>query len=133
MKPIKLVAIVLGGLVALVLLALVAVLVLVDPNDYRDDIERRVQEATGRKLTIAGEIDLALYPWIALDVGRVELGNPAGFGTSPFLKAERMRVGAKLLPLLSKRLEVRRVAIDGLEVALVTRADGTNNWSDLTD
>lgn len=131
MKPLKLVALVIGGLVALVVLALVAVLVLVDPNDYRGEIERRAQEATGRKLTIAGDIALSLFPWIALDVGRVELGNPAGFGGGPFLKAERMRVGAKLIPLLSRRLEVRRVAIDGLEVALVTRADGTNNWSDL--
>jgi AsmA protein len=131
MKPLKLLAYVAAGLAALLVLAIVAVALFVDPNDYRDTIEQRVAAATGRTLRIEGDVGLDLFPWIALDVGRVTLGNPAGFGAAPFLQADRLRIGARLLPLLRGRLEARRVSLDGLRVELVTRADGTDNWSDL--
>ena len=42
-------------------------------------------------------------------------------------------VGVKLFPLLNKRLEVSRVAVDGLDVRLVSRGDEANNWKDLSD
>jgi AsmA protein len=132
MKPLKIAALAAGALLALVVLAMVAVVLFVDPNDYRTTLEKRVADATGRPLQIDGNLGLDLFPWIALDVGRVTLGNPAGFGDAPFLRAERLRVGARLLPLLQGRLEARRISLDGLRVELVTRRDGTNNWSDLT-
>jgi AsmA protein len=133
MKPLKIVALVLGGVVALVVIAVAALVLLVDPNDYRASIEQRVADATGRTLRIEGDLGLDLFPWIALDVGRVTLGNAPGFGDAPFLTAERTRVGARLLPLLRGRLEARRISVEGLQVALVTRADGRTNWQDLTD
>lgn len=133
MKPLRILAFVAGGIVALFALALAAVLLFVDPNDYRATIEQRVASATGRPLRIEGRLGLHVFPWIAVDVGRVTLGNAPGFGEAPFLQAESVRVGAKLLPLLRGRLEARRIAIDGLQVNLATRADGTTNWQDLTD
>jgi AsmA protein len=132
MKPLKLLAIALGAIVVLVLGALVAVFLLVDPNAYKGTIERRVAQSTGREFRIEGRLALSVFPWVALDVGRVTLGNPPGVAGPPLLAAERVRVGVKLLPLLGKRLEVRRIAVDGLAVALVTRADGHTNWEDLT-
>ena len=133
MKALKWIAVGLGGLVALVVLALVAVVLLVDPNDYRDEVAARVEAATGRQLTLEGDMELALFPWIALDVSGVALGNPPGFDAPPLLRAERARVGVKLLPLLQRRIEIRRIAIDAPQVELVTLADGRNNWSDLAE
>jgi AsmA protein len=133
MKPLRIVTFVILGVVALVALALAAVLLFVDPNDYRATIEQRVAAATGRPLRIEGRLGLHVFPWIAVDVGRVSLGNAPGFGGAPFLQAESVRVGAKLVPLLRGRLEARRIAVDGLQVNLATRADGTTNWQDLTN
>jgi AsmA protein len=133
MRPLKIIGIVIGALVAVLVLAAVAILVLVDPNDYRDDIEQLVQRETGRTLQIGGELDLKLFPWLALGVRDLKLGNPPGYGNDPFLTVREASVGVKLFPLLNKRLEVSRVAVDGLDVRLISRGEEANNWKDLSD
>ena len=47
----------------------VAVSLLFDPNDYKDDITAAVQNATGRQLTLDGDLELALFPTIRIAVG----------------------------------------------------------------
>ena len=131
MRTLKITGFVLAGLVALIVLAAAAVLILVDPNDYRADIERRVGQASGRPLKIGGKLDLKLFPWLALQVNDVSLGNPPGYGSEPFLTVKHADVGVKLLPLLHKQIEVRRVKLTAPTVYLVSRGKGENNWQDL--
>ena len=133
MRAFKIAAWVLGGLLALIVVAAVAIYVSIDPNDYRDAIARRVQQSTGRPLKIAGELDLKLFPWLALQVNDVSMGNPPGYGTEPFLTVGHADVGVRLLPLLHKRIEVRRVTLEGLTINLASRGQDDNNWKDLTD
>ena len=47
MRPLRIVAYVAAGLIGLIVIGLVLVIVFVDPNDYRDDIQRIVKEKTG--------------------------------------------------------------------------------------
>lgn len=131
MKALRVAGLTVAALAALAILAAAALLLLVDPNHYRAAIEARVQQATGRPFALAGAVKLEFFPWLALDVGKVTVGNSAGFGNAPLLTSERARVGARLLPLLRGRLEVNRVALDGLTVNLVRRRDGHTNWEDL--
>jgi AsmA protein len=133
MRAIKIVGGAIAAVVLLAVLAALAVLWLVDPNDYRDDIEKLVADKTHRELKIGGPIDLKLFPWLALKLEDVSLGNPPGFGNQPFLTVKSASVGVKLLPLLSKRLEISRVAVDGLAANLISRDESTNNWKDLTE
>ena len=132
----KVVQIVVGLLGLLVVLAVAAVVIIplvVDPNDYRDDISQAVQQETGRSFEIEGEISLSVFPWLGLEVGRMRLGNPPGFGTEPFIEIGSAAVGARLLPLLSRRLEVSTLRLDGLRVDLVRLPDGSVNWEGLGD
>jgi AsmA protein len=131
MRVLKIAGIVAAALIGLVVIAIVALLLLVDPNDYRDDIARLVEEKTGRPLAIRGELGLKVFPWVAIDLNDVTLGNPPGYGEEPFLSVRKASVGVKLLPLLSKRVEVSRVGIDGLVVTLISRGEEENNWKDL--
>lgn len=133
MRVLKIVGIVLAALVAVGTVSMLAVLLLVNPNAYRGDIERLAAQKTGRSLQIGGRIDLKFFPWLALAVADVKLGNPQGFGPEPFLTVQRASVGVKLLPILRKRFEVSRVAVDGLTVTLVSRGPTNNNWKDLVD
>ena len=133
MRALKIVGGAIAAVVALAVLAALALLWLVDPNDYRDDIEKLVQEKTHRQLKIGGPLDLKLFPWLALKLEDVSLGNPPGFGDQPFLTVRSASVGVKLMPLLHKRLEVSRVAIDGLAANLVSKSADANNWKDLTE
>ena len=131
MRVLKIAGIVVAVLVGLIVLVLGAVLLLVNPNDYRDDIAQLVQQKTGRPLTIRGDLGLTVFPWIALDIHDVTLGNPPGYGSEPFLSVKEASVGVKLIPLLQKRVEVSRVGIDGLAVTLISRGAKENNWKDL--
>ncbi|MEP7243054.1 MAG: AsmA family protein [Gammaproteobacteria bacterium] len=131
MRALKIVGIIGAALVGLLIFGIVAILLLVDPNDYRDDIARLAESKTGRPLQIRGKLGLKVFPRLALDIHDVTLGNPAGFGAEPFLTVAQASVGVKLFPLLHKQVEVSRVAVDGLSVTLISRGDEDNNWKDL--
>ncbi len=131
MRALKIAGAAVAALVALLVIGALVLAWWVDPNDYRDDIERLVAEKTGRPLRIGGEIDLKLFPRLALRIGDVSLGNPPGYGEQPFLTVKNASLGVRLLPLLQQRLEVSRVSVDGLAVALISRGEEENNWKDL--
>jgi AsmA protein len=131
MRPLKIVAYVAGGLIALIIVALLLVAVFVDPNDYRDDIERIVEEKSGRELNLEGDLKLSVFPWIALEVGPASLGDAPGFGPEPFIAIKEARVGVRLLPLLRGKVEASNVRLAGARIRLITDAQGRDNWADL--
>ena len=126
---------ILGGLLGvLVLLVVVAVVVLpmvVDPNDYKDEIVSKVQEQTGRTLRIGGDLDLSVFPWLGIEIGDLELSNAEGFGDKAFAAVKHAAIRVKLMPLLSKQLEVDTIGLDGLALNLAKKKDGSTNWDDL--
>src|ERR1700751_4190639 len=128
MRILKLVAIALGGLLALLVIVLLAVRAFVNPNDYKDRIARAVKNSTGRELALPGEIRLSVFPWIALELGPASLGNPPGFGEEPFAAVKHAALRVRLLPLLRKQLEIGRVEVDGLDLRLRKNASGRGNW-----
>lgn len=131
MRSLKIAGYVFGALLALVVLTLVAVVVFVDPNDYRDDIQRIVERETGRKLTLSGELKLSVFPWLALQTGPASLSDAPGFGDEPFVSLRNARVSVRLLPLLRGKLEVGKVSLDGARIRLITDSQGRDNWADL--
>lgn len=102
-----------------------------DPNDYRDRIANEVEKRTGRSLVIEGDIGLSVFPWIGIQLGRTQLGNAEGFGETPFARVEDVELSAKLLPLLRSEIEVDRIVLNGLDLNLERKADGSTNWDDL--
>jgi AsmA protein len=128
MRTAKILGIVLGVVMAVIAVALLAVKLFVDPNAYKPRIAAAVKNATSRELVLQGDIKLSVFPWIALELGPASLGNPPGFPDQPFVSFQHASVRVKLLPLLSKRLEVGRVELDGLDLKLLKNAEGKGNW-----
>ncbi|HEB92026.1 MAG TPA: AsmA family protein [Gammaproteobacteria bacterium] len=131
-KFLKIVLYTLSAAVLLITLTLIGILLFVDPNDYRDDITTAVHGATGRELIIDGDLELSVFPWLGLSLGRTRLGNAAGFGDQPMAQVEAVDIKVKLLPLLESQLEMKTVQLHGLQLNLARRADGGSNWDDLT-
>ncbi len=133
-KILKVLGILVGALVALIIVAILLVVLLVDPNDYRDEIAQRVQDATGREFTIEGDLSLSVFPWVAIEVGRTELGNAEGFGDEPFASFERASLSVKLIPFLfSRELSVGTAELESLRVNLAVDANGRSNWQDISE
>lgn len=131
MRALKIAGYVIGGLIALIVVILIGVVLFVDPNDYRDDIERLVEEQTGRELTLSGDLELSVFPWIALKVGAASLGEAPGFGDEPFITIQEARVGARFWPLLRGKVEAGEVRLVGARIRLITDEQGRQNWADL--
>lgn len=119
------------ALILLVVIAVIAIIVLVDPNDYRDDIARIVEQQTGRELTIEGDLKLTFFPWLGLETGAMRLADDAAFGDQPFAAVDRVRFAVKLLPLLSREIELDRIVVEGLELRAILNEEGVGNWESL--
>ncbi len=123
---------IIAGLAALSIAVSVLVALLFDPNDYRDQIAAEVKRSTGRDLVIEGDLDMSLFPWFAVNVGRTSLGNAPGFGDEPFLRFEEARLSIGILPLIrGEGLQVGDIVLDAFELNLQVAEDGSNNWSSI--
>jgi len=112
----------LGGGALLLVVALVVLPLLIDVDRYRGTIQSKAEEALGREVGL-GELSLSLIPF-GVRVDSLSIGALPEEGGGDFLTAQSVRVGARLLPLLSKRLEVTSIEIVS---PLVRGADGSWN------
>src|SRR3569623_252245 len=130
-KAVKTSVWIVGGLLALLAAAALFIVLTFDPNKYKAEIAAAVSQATGRELTISGDIRLPLFPWLGVELGAMELSNAPGFGSEPFVSITSAAVKVKLLPLLRKEVQAEAVTLTGLRLHLRRDAAGRNNWADL--
>ena len=121
---------VLIGLVIVALLAGAALLApsVIDWNRYKPEIAAQVQAATGRALTIDGDISARLLPAPALTVGAVRLASLPGATSPDLLRLKGLSVGVALAPLLRGTIQVTGIVLDGPVIELETLADGRRTW-----
>jgi AsmA protein len=130
-RLLKLVGIVVGAVVVLLIVAVVAVSFMFDPNDYKTEIADAVADVTGRTFTLEGDLTLELFPRVRIAVGNASLSNAPGFGDAPFAQIEGARLQLAILPLLMRRVEIGDASLGGLRLNLARNASGANNWQDL--
>ncbi|MFM5861360.1 AsmA family protein [Aeromonas veronii] len=126
----KIVLILLGSAVA-ALLAIVTLISLIDPNQFKPQLAEQVRKSTGRELVMAGEIDWRFWPSLGLSLEKVALRNLAGFAELDLVRFEQGEASVALLPLLSHRLEIGKVTLSGAHLFIQTKADGSSNLSGL--
>ncbi|MBM4226166.1 MAG: AsmA family protein [Gammaproteobacteria bacterium] len=107
------------------------VVVNLDPQTLKAAAVARVKAATGRTLTIAGDLQLAYWPKLSLRVEQLELENAPGFDARPMLALDTLEVAVGIFPLLRGELELDTLRLSGLTVNLERRNDGSTNWDDL--
>ena len=130
-KVIKWLCIVVGGIVVLVVLALLLIPLFVDVQHYKPQIEKQVSDATGRPFTLGGELSLSLFPWAGLSLSDLHLGNPAGFEQKDFVSVKSFELRVKLLPLLSRDVQVERFILEAPRIVIERGKDGLGNWEGL--
>jgi len=118
--------VVLAALAGLLVLAGIAVIFLVDPNAYKPRIESAVSDALGMEFRIQGKAGLRFLPPAGVSFSDIRLRNHG----SDLVSAETFRVGVKLLPLLSRRVEVTDLILEKPVIHLEKSAAGRlNNWT----
>lgn len=112
--------IIVGGIVALPFF--------IDVNSYKPQIEAQAKEALGRELKLNGPIKLTLWPNIGLETSDVRLANAAGGAAKEMATLKSLVVSVKLMPLLSKNLEIDSFVLNEPVINLEVDKAGKANW-----
>ncbi|MFM4994645.1 AsmA family protein [Aeromonas sanarellii] len=119
------------GLALAAVVAIAALVSLIDPNQFKPQLAEQVRKSTGRELVMEGEIGWRFWPSLGLSLEKVALRNPAGFAEPDLVRFEQGEASVGLLPLLSHRLEIGKVTLSGAHLFIQTKADGSSNLRDL--
>lgn len=128
-NALKWVAIVLGSLILIVALVAAYLIATFDPNDYKQRIVDAVQEKTGRKLALKGDIKVSFFPTLGVRLGEVSLSER--HRDTQFASIEEAFVAVKLLPLIANQFIVDVVEVKGVKARIEKNKAGAFNFDDL--
>lgn len=103
-------------LLVVLVAGLSALVVMVNPNDFRDYMVRQVEARSGYQLQLDGPLRWHVWPQLSILSGRITLTAPGA--EAPVVKADNMRLDVGLLPLLSHQLQVKQVMLKGAVIQL---------------
>ncbi|BBO72514.1 cell envelope biogenesis protein AsmA [Desulfosarcina alkanivorans] len=130
-KTVKWIFAVIGCAVALIVIAVIVLPMVIDVEKYKPQIQHQVEKATGRTFKLGGDLKPSIFPWVGIRLSDLHLGNPSGFEEQDLVSVESFEVRVKLLPLLSRTIEVRRFVVDKPVLVLEKRKDGKGGWEGL--
>jgi uncharacterized protein involved in outer membrane biogenesis len=114
---------------AILLLALAGAITLhtlVDPERLKEIAREKARAAWGRDLMI-GDASLDLWPVPALQADNVALSNPDWAQEPHLIRADSLTARLELLPLLTGKVRLKSLALEGVTAQLETAADETSN------
>ncbi len=118
------------GLIAVIVIVSATALlapVFVDLNDFKPDIAREVEAATGRKVTITGDIDARILPSPGATVRGIRLANIAAGASKDMATLDSIEVDVALAPLLRGDIQIRSVTLVKPVIAIEAFANGRTN------
>lgn len=118
------------GVLGMVILmaALYAYLNTYDYNRLKPLFAQMVEDATGRTLSLGGDVNFKIGFGPQLVVRNIALSN-AAWGTQPqMIEIEKLQAQVRLLPLLFKDLKIHSIRLMGVKVLLETGPDARKNW-----
>ena len=125
----------LGLVFTLALLVLLAVLIIpkvFDPNDYRDEIVQLAKAKTNRDLRLDGDLSVSVFPWLGVKTQGLSFSQPEKIG-GDMVSVDTAQLRIKLIPLLSKKVEIDTIVLDQPQLRLVTLKDGSDSFTGLLD
>ena len=114
-------------LIVLPVAVVTAVLVLINPDDFKPRLIDAVRNATGRTLSLDGPLRVAWSLWPTLQVDGVRLSNLPGGSRADMARAERIEAQISLPALLWREIDVTRLRLVGPDV-LFEVVNGKPNW-----
>lgn len=103
-------------LLVVVIAGMTSLVFLINPNDFRNYMVNRVEQRSGYKLAIDGDLRWHVWPQLSILAGQTSLTAPGA--KDPVVSAENMRLDVRLLPLLSHKLSVKQVMLKSAVIRL---------------
>lgn len=98
-----------------------ALVLLVNPNDFRAYMVQQVAARSGYQLQLDGPLRWHVWPQLSILSGRMVL--TAQGASEPLIRADNMRLDVALWPLLSHQLSVEQVMLKGAVIQLTPQTE----------
>src|SRR6187431_149907 len=100
-----------GGVLGVLIVALLLAPVFLDLNQYKPQIAAEVKKATGRELVISGPASLSLLPLPTVSLAGVKFLNAPGAQNPTMVEVKSVTVKPALWALLVGRIDVDEVVL----------------------
>ncbi|GGE54077.1 hypothetical protein GCM10011533_03220 [Streptosporangium jomthongense] len=124
MKAIRYVLIAVVALVVLAIVAIAVAMAVIDPNDYKPQIEKVVEEKTNLDLILEGDIGWSFIP-LGLELNDVE----ATLDGERLIALKQLVAQVDFWSLITMSPQVSTFVLDGLDAHLSINKQGEGNWT----
>tara|TARA_R110002110_G_scaffold65206_4_gene179943 strand:+ start:23435 stop:25336 length:1902 start_codon:yes stop_codon:yes gene_type:complete len=116
-------------ILSILILAPIGLVVLIDPNDYKQDIQNYVQSRSDYELDIKGKITLSWYPWLGLDIQDLAL-KPKSTSSkqAQLLTAQQINLKIPVQRLLKQEFQLEAISLNGAIINIEVDSKGNLNW-----
>ena len=118
---------IIGALVVAALL-LLGVLMLLPGEKIAQVVLNQIRGATGREVTLEGDVSFSLYPVLGVRTGAVTIANADWSQRGPMLEAEGLSIGVETMPIFSGQIRIRALELIRPDLLLERNAEGRGNW-----
>jgi AsmA protein len=112
-------------LLVVLVAGLSALVLLVNPNDFRTYMVRQVEARSGYQLKLDGSLRWHVWPQLSILSGRMSLTAPGA--SQPLVSADNMRLDVALIPLISHQLQVKQVMLKGAVIQLTPQTEAVRD------
>jgi AsmA protein len=129
-KGLKILIGVIAGVIILLILASVMVKIIFTKQRLLSMLVPKIETALKRKVEIE-DINVSIWGGLGVDVKGMKVLNPSGFTQEELFKFDQLSIRVKFLPLLRKRIEIKKIILDNPEINLEKNPEGSSNFEDL--
>lgn len=116
-------------LVFLVLFIPAVLFMVLDPNDYKEDISQLASDQLGAAVRIEGDLGWQVWPSLGLKAGDIHITQPPGFPETDFLSVAKVSFSTQTAPLLRKEIKIDAIELSGVKIHLIRTEQGLENWT----
>lgn len=119
-----------AAILLLVVLASVVVKIVFTKEKLLALLIPKIEAALNRKVEI-DDVTVSVWGGLGADVRGMRVFNRPGFPREELFKFDQLSIRVKFWPLLRKRIEVKKLILEGPEIDLVKNKEGVSNFDDL--
>ncbi len=119
-----------ASLIALLLVLALCLVLLIDPNDFRDQLSRSAARQ-GIALQLEGDLGWQFWPQLGITAAGVSVAD-LRTPDQPIASLESFNAMVRIGPLLRGQVQIDGLHLEGVRLNLVINPEGQGNWQALT-
>ncbi|MCS5709612.1 AsmA family protein [Candidatus Berkiella cookevillensis] len=114
-------------LIGVAIIAPISLIFIIDPTDYKADIQSYLTEKSGYPIQLNGDIRLKLFPWIGLTIQDISIPQ-INESTPHLFSAKELNLKLPIRNLLAWEFKLDSLTIEEGHFYLVKEKDGSVSW-----